>query len=114
MNNLAYLYADNYGDKAMALKLSLRASQLAPEQQDVLDTLGYTLLKNNKAEEAINILEKANNIDVYNPTISYHLALAYIELRQSEKAITELEKSLEGGDFPEAEKSKRLLQKLKT
>ena len=114
LNNLAYLYADNYGDKAMALKLSLRASQLAPEQQDVLDTLGYTLLKNNKAEEAINILEKANNIDVYNPTISYHLALAYIELRQSEKAITELEKSLEGGDFPEAEKSKRLLQKLKT
>jgi putative PEP-CTERM system TPR-repeat lipoprotein len=114
LNNLAYLYADNYGDKAMALELSLQAYQLAPEQQDVLDTLGYTLLKNNKADEAINILEKANNVDIYNPTISYHLALAYIELRQTEKAITELEKSLEGGDFPEAEKCRRLLQKLKT
>ena len=113
LNNLAYLYADNYGDIQMALTLSLKAYRLAPEQQDVMDTLGYVLLKNNKAEEAVKILEKTIKMHGYNPTISFHLALAYVELKQADKAIAELEKSLEGGDFPEAEKCRRLLQKLK-
>ena len=113
LNNLAYLYADNYGDMQMALTLSFKAYRLAPEQQDVMDTLGYVLLKNNKAEEAVKILEKTIKMHGYNPTISFHLALAYVELKQADKAIAELEKSLEGGDFPEAEKCRRLLQKLK-
>ena len=113
LNNLAYLYADNYGDIQMALTLSLKAYRLAPEQRDIMDTLGYVLLKNNKAEEAVKILEKTIKMHGYNPTISFHLALAYVELKQADKAIAELEKSLEGGDFPEAEKCRRLLQKLK-
>jgi tetratricopeptide (TPR) repeat protein len=113
LNNLAYLYADNYGDKDKALTLSLKAYRLAPEQQDIMDTLGYVLLKNDRANEAAKILEKANLTHSYNPTVSFHLALAYVELKQTGKAIAELEKSLKTGGFPEVEKCRRLLDKLK-
>jgi tetratricopeptide (TPR) repeat protein len=113
LNNLAYLYADNYGDKDKALTLSLKAYRLAPEQQDIMDTLGFVLLKNDRADEAAKILEKANLTHSYNPTVSFHLALAYVELKQTGKAIAELEKSLKTGGFPEVEKCRRLLDKLK-
>lgn len=114
LNNLSYLYADSNENLEEALALALKAYRLAPGQQDIMDTLGYALLKNGKVSEAVKILEKANKTHVYNPSVSFHLALAYAELRQTEKAIAELEKSLAFGDFPEAERCRSLLEKLKT
>ena len=113
LNNLAYLYAENNGNKQEALSIALKAYGLAPWQPDVMDTLGLTLLKNNQPAEAAKILEKASKMLNDNPTIKYHLALAFVELEQNDKAIAVLDEALAVGDFPDVEKCRLLLKELK-
>jgi len=113
LNNLAYLYAENNGNKKEALSIALKAYGLAPGQPDVMDTLGFTLLKNNQPAEAAKILENASKMLNDNPTIKYHLALAFVELKQNDKAIAVLDEALAVGDFPDVEKCRTLLKELK-
>ncbi|WP_321532667.1 XrtA/PEP-CTERM system TPR-repeat protein PrsT [uncultured Desulfuromonas sp.] len=59
MNNLAYLYAENNGDMEEALVLAMRAFRNAPANPVILDTLGLALMKNQRHNEAVSVLEKA-------------------------------------------------------
>ena len=45
LNNLAYLYVDNYGKIDEALVLAMKAFRNDPWDPNVMDTLGYVLLK---------------------------------------------------------------------
>lgn len=112
LNNLAYLYADNYADKAEALELALKAFRNAPEDPGILDTLGYVLIKNNRFEEAIQSLEKAAVLLPDNPTVCYHLGLAYSAAGRTDQAMAMLKKAKEFGPFPEATKTDELLKRL--
>ncbi|MDW7646100.1 MAG: PEP-CTERM system TPR-repeat protein PrsT [Desulfuromonadales bacterium] len=112
LNNLAYLYADNYADKAEALELALKAFRNAPEDPGILDTLGYVLIKNSRFEEAIQSLEKAAVLLPDNPTVCYHLGLAYSAAGRTDKALAILKKAKEYGAFPEASKTDELLKRL--
>jgi len=110
LNNLAYLYLLEFGEKEQALDLAMRAYRKAPQSADVVDTLGYALLINGKATESVKVLERVakNN----NPTILYHLALAYSKTGQKEKAQILLKKLENAGDFPEKENAEKLLRQL--
>ncbi|BCA79476.1 XrtA/PEP-CTERM system TPR-repeat protein PrsT [Desulfuromonas sp. AOP6] len=112
LNNLAYLYADNYADKAEALELALKAFRNAPEDPGILDTLGYVLIKNSRFEEAILHLEKAAALLPENPTVCYHLGLAYSAAGKTGQAVAILRKAKELGSFPEADKTDELLKRL--
>ena len=113
LNNLAYLYADNYGNREEALKLAIRAFRNDPENPGVMDTLGYVLLKNDRPADAVKVLEKAVVQLKDNPTVWYHLALAYEALGNRGKAIEFLSRAVNTGDFPEAVQTRELLKKLK-
>ena len=102
LNNLAYLYADGHGDPRQALPLALKAFRQEPGNPVVLDTLGYSLLKNGRGNEARKVLEKAVSLLPANPTISYHLALAENAAGDSKKAITRMQSTLKMGSFPES------------
>jgi Flp pilus assembly protein TadD len=112
LNNLAYLYAENFDSKEEALELALKAYRYTPGSPVVMDTLGYSLLLNGRAEEARQMLEKAVAGLPGNPTILYHLALACQELGKMDEAVAYLKKALTLGEFPEMLRSRNLLEKL--
>jgi len=112
LNNLAYLYAEDNKNIAMALQLAAKAYTLAPKDGYVQDTLGFVLLKNGKIKEGLTALKKAVELVSNNPSIYYHLALAYKESGEKQKAIENLQKAMTFGDFPEASTAKQLLGKL--
>lgn len=112
LNNLAYLYAEDNRDLPAALQLAATAYTLAPKDGSVQDTLGFVLLKKGKAAEGLALLKKAAENVPDNPTIYYHLALAYQELRENPPAIANLRKAIGLGSFPELEGAKILLARL--
>ena len=96
----------------MALQLAAKAYTLAPTDGYVQDTLGFVLLKNGKMKEGLTALKKAVELVPNNPSIYYHLALAYKENGEKQKAIENLQKAMKFSDFPEASTAKQLLGKL--
>jgi FimV-like protein len=93
--------------------MALTAFKLEPGNGGVTDTLGYALLKNGRGEDARKVLEKAVAILPNNPTVNYHLALAYRETGDKAKATATLRKALQLGKFPEEQDAKILLAQLK-
>ncbi|KAB0668543.1 PEP-CTERM system TPR-repeat protein PrsT [Oryzomonas sagensis] len=113
LNNLAYLCAEGYGKKEEALRLAIGAFKLEPGNPGVMDTLGYALLKNRRIDEAKKVLEKAATLLPHNPTIAYHLALAYRTSGDKINAVRTLQKALTLGDFADANAAKSMLSELR-
>jgi tetratricopeptide (TPR) repeat protein len=112
LNNLAYLYVENFDNKEEALELARKAYRQAPGNPSVMDTLGYALLHNGRAEEARQMLKKALAKLPDNPTILYHLALACQKAGMENEAVAYLKKALALGEFPEMLQTRTLLAKL--
>ncbi|UZE94372.1 tetratricopeptide repeat protein [Alkalimarinus alittae] len=75
MNNLAWLYHEQKNTKAEAL--AKKASEIASSNPAILDTYGWILFENGKAEQASTILEKAYELDQSSAEIKEHLLAAY-------------------------------------
>lgn len=112
LNNLAYLYADGYGDLKEALRLAFTAYKLEPGNPMVMDTLGYTLLKNGRPAEAKKLLAAAALQLPANPTVHYHLAIACRDTGDRNGATASLRKALQMGGFPEAAAARSLYDRL--
>lgn len=113
LNNLAYLCASGYGSKEEALRLAITAFKKEPGNAGVLDTLGFALLKNNRLDDSRKVLEKAVNLMPDNPTVSYHLALAYKESGDKASALKMLQKALSLGTFEDVKTATSLVAELK-
>lgn len=113
LNNLAYIYANDKRTAKQALALASRAYMLAPYKPEIQDTFGYTLLINGKVEEAIKLFLRALRAMPSNPSILYHIGLAYHKAGDNKRAIESLEKALRAGSFPEYKLTERLLKELK-
>jgi putative PEP-CTERM system TPR-repeat lipoprotein len=113
INNLAYLYLNGHGSPLEGLRLAFNGYRLDPNNPVIMDTLGYGLLKNGRNSDAQKVLEKAVVIAPNQPTIAYHLALAYKQAGAKDMSIKTLQKSLSLGDFPESESARKLLDELK-
>ncbi len=113
LNNLAYLYADGYGPIEKAVKMAQKAKELAPESGSVTDTLGWTLYKNADYSGALKQFIEATHYLPGEPTIRYHLGLAYIEKGMDVKAEEQLKNAVRLGrktSFPELEETKKILE----
>lgn len=113
LNNLAYLYAEENKQLSQALTYASRAFILEPQNDTIRDTLGYVLLKDGKFDRGVRILRKASESSPKNPTIMYHLALAYRESGDSARAVEHLQKAIEMGDFPAVQEARTLLEKIR-
>jgi len=113
LNNLAYLCADGYGNKEEALRLAISAFKLQPGDAGVTDTVGYALLKNNRTADAVKVLERAAALLPADPTVRYHLGLAYYQAGDKAKSALTLQKSLALGEGPDTRATKDLLAQLK-
>lgn len=110
LNNLAYLYADGPENlRRQALRFSARAYRLAPGHPGIMDTYGYALLRNGKSREAASVLEQCAALLPLDPTVRYHLALAYASLGDSPRAVQSLQRVLQAKGFPASGKARELL-----
>lgn len=112
LNNLAFLYADGFGPRKEALRLAMTALRQEPNNAAIADTYGYALLMNGRKDDARKVLEKVVEMLPGNPTIRYHLALAYRETGDRTKAAAALQQALKQGEFPESGQARRLLAEL--
>jgi tetratricopeptide (TPR) repeat protein len=120
-NNLAWLLAQSSEDEASldrALQLAQVARELMPTNPSVADTLGWVMLKREAPTAAISLFREA--IEGYRPgapergVVRYHLAKAYEQNGDREKAVEELERALaEVPSFPDRSKAEELLAQLK-
>lgn len=112
LNNLAFLCAEGFCSREEALQLAETAHAIARDKPEVLDTLGYALLKNGRFQEALPHLQKAADQLSGNPTVNYHLALAHKALGDQKQAVLRLHTALRTKDFREAGLAKSLLAEL--
>jgi tetratricopeptide (TPR) repeat protein len=99
-NNLAYLLTESGGDLDRALELAQQAKEELPDDGSAADTLGWVLLKRGVPSAAIGYLEEATerfpaNAFEVQGIVRNHLAEAYEQNRQTDKAISESRKSID-------------------
>jgi tetratricopeptide (TPR) repeat protein len=111
-NDLAWLLASNGQDLDEALELALRAVKRG-RSAETLDTLGYVHLQKGNAEEAVEVLDKALEVDPNSPSIEYRLGKALIANGDKDRAEAVLTKALETPSFPESEAARLELEKLR-
>ncbi len=112
LNNLAYLLADNFGEPKEALNYALSAYRLQPGDPRIMDTLGYVLIKAERAEDAAILLEKAHQLLPEVQTVALHLAMAKAQSGQSAAAKELLQQVIEKGTEAEIAQAQDVLKSL--
>lgn len=111
LNNAAWLLKDR--DASHALKHAQRATILAPDSADVLDTLAVVEYANKNYTKALRSIERALKINPGRPSLVYHHAMITSAAGDNTRAKTILEKLLAKGEtFPEIEQARALLERL--
>ncbi|WP_321390955.1 XrtA/PEP-CTERM system TPR-repeat protein PrsT [uncultured Desulfuromusa sp.] len=112
LNNLSYLLMDNFGEEKEALNYAMDAYRLQPNDPRIMDTLGYALVKNDRAGDALNLLEKAHDLLPEVSAVTLHLAMAKINVEDKMSAKELLAKVIETGDKLEVQQASDLLKAL--
>lgn len=108
LNNLATLYQDKNG--ARALQLAAQAYQLLPREPQVQDTYGWILLAQGQDQKALDLLGQAARGAPTNPTIRFHHATALAKTGRRAEARAALETLLaEHPRFDQAQAARALL-----
>lgn len=111
LNNLAWMTAENDYDEAIAY--AERAVALAPQRAEIIDTLGWILLRAKHYEKSLEVLQEAHQKAPHIAPIRYHLAVALEKNGRPEQARKALESILaEEQEFPGKKDALNLLDKL--
>jgi Tfp pilus assembly protein PilF len=113
LNNLAWYL--RFEDRDQALTYIRRASLLAPDRAEVLDSLAVIESLNGEHRKARRNIERALEQSPDNPSMLYHRAMIDAALDDKTSAISTLEKLLSdpANDFPEQAEAQALLESLK-
>ncbi len=88
LNNLAWLYSLQSDPRSVAT--ARKAYELAPKSSDIVDTLGWVLVKNGDYQEGIERLRDAYRMDSRNVEIAMHLVEALYQSGSGEDEAREL------------------------
>lgn len=110
LNNLAYLLAQNLNQPQEAIKHAKKAAKLAPNDPQVLDTLGWTQFKAGQKGESLNTLSRSVEISALAAN-QYHLGEVMLSIpgQDRRQAIRYMEKSRE---LAEKTKDDEILQQV--
>jgi tetratricopeptide (TPR) repeat protein len=103
-NNLAMTYADAETNLGRAHSLAVKANRLSPENPGHMDTLGWTLLRLQRYEEAEEVLSRS--LELAGPDrddlgeVYYHMGVLYAETGRNEEAEAALQRALENPPTP--------------
>ena len=111
LRNLARAYGE-VGDPR-ALSYAEKAYAIAPQSVQVLDTLGWILVRRRQTARGLDLLAKARALAPREPVIGYHVAAALAALGRRDEARLALKNILESGTpFDAADEARALLRKL--
>jgi tetratricopeptide (TPR) repeat protein len=108
-NNLAYMYADQGRNLDQALQLAQTAQRGLPNEANAIDTLGWVYYRKGMASAAVRELETAVKLNPKDPTLRFHLGMAYNQMGEVGKARTTLKEALALGQFPGADEARKTL-----
>jgi tetratricopeptide (TPR) repeat protein len=86
LNFLAYTWAEKGEQLDLAEDYARKASMKEKEDAFIMDTLGWVLFKRGDYKEAINVLEKAHDMQPQVSIIMEHLGDVYTKLNKNSKA----------------------------
>jgi putative PEP-CTERM system TPR-repeat lipoprotein len=111
LNNVAWIVREQ--DPEKALEYARRASTIAPDSGEVLDTLAVIEYLNKDYKRASRTIERALKAVPDNPSIIYHSAMIAAADGDEATARNTLKSLIEAGkDFPESEEARALLAEL--
>ncbi len=116
-NNLAWILAEENDKKDLdeAMMLAQKAKDAFPEDPRIADTLGYVYLRKGLADNALGQFQLAVEKLPNEPTILYHQALAFVDLKRPKDAAQALSKSLgTNQNFKEKQEAQALLSKIQS
>jgi tetratricopeptide (TPR) repeat protein len=115
-NNLAWSYAQGEGANLdMALQLAQTAKARLPQSWEVDDTLGWIYYKKGLSTLAITSLRQGAGRNPSDPTIHYHLGLAYLKNGEKGEAMRSLQQALKlNPQFEAAEDARKVLATIKS
>jgi cellulose synthase operon protein C len=97
-NNLAYVMLQQGGNVDVALAMAQTARRGMPDSSNAADTLGWAYFQKGVYQSAINLFQEAIRLNekkgTDDPTVHYHLALAYQKANQPAQARQQLERAL--------------------
>ena len=105
-NNYAYV-ANSLG-RAEAVDHARRAVALEPTRARYQDTLGWILLGQGQAEEALGHLREASTRAWRDPEIRFHLAVCLRDLGRYEEALREVQEAIRLGPFNDLDTAKSM------
>ena len=113
-NNLAWNHAQYGEDLDMALTLAQKARELSPNDENIAHTLGWIYYKKRVYLSAIGLLkESSEKFKDRNPTVLYHLGMAYSKKGDNALAKESLLKALKlDQNFREAKEAKQALDEI--
>ena len=113
-NNLAWNFAEHGGNLDVALGLAQRAREASPNDAVIADTLGWIYYKKGAYGSAVSLLKESNEKFMRkNPSVLYHLGLAYQKNKEKDLAKQALTQALNlGQEFPEMAEAKQALAAL--
>lgn len=111
LNELAWLYQQEKDPRALAT--AQQAYQLSSDNAHVLDTLGWILVEQGKANDGLGFLQKAFEKAPESTAIRYHWAVALAKSGDSARARRELADLLtKNKNFPERQEVQAFLRQL--
>jgi putative PEP-CTERM system TPR-repeat lipoprotein len=111
LNDLAWLYQQEKDPRALAT--AEQAYQLKPDNPEIMDTLGWILVEQDKTARGIELLQKAAEAAPGSTAIRFHWAAALAKSGDKERARRELADLLiKNNEFPQRQKAQELLGQL--
>ena len=115
LNNLAYMLANDVDRPDEALPLAERAAKLAPENAEVLDTLGWAYYRAGQLPKAQDTLNRSVNLQPL-PANTLHLGQVYLAMELQGRARESLRQTVElataADDTATLEKAQSLLDRM--
>ncbi len=112
-NNLAYLYAEHFGELDQAYELAQSARQRRPHEAPVADTLGWVLFKQGDYPGAAVLLNESARQLPDDADVHFHLGMAYYLMGKEEPARKAFQRAVDSGkDFAGQNEAQRCLKML--
>ncbi len=106
LNNLAFMKAESGTDLDQALTMAQRASQQAPNDPNIKDTLAYIYTRKGLTDAGLQMLKDIVAKNPNSATFRIHLAMALLQKGDKMSARKELDTAL--GDKPNADEQRRI------
>lgn len=113
LNNLAYLYSEQFNQLDKALDMARHARDLAPYDPSAADTLGWILFKRGDYAWAISLLQASAEKLPDEPEVAYHLGMTYYMMNDETRASNAFKRAVASArEFSGKEEARRRLAQL--